>query len=184
MKSNKLLPISFKDQTIFFFEIDGAYWLPIRPICNALGLDADWHIRATKKDRLFGQGVCVHTTLGADKRQRKMVCLPEKLIYGWLCSIKITNTMKPETIVMITEYQLECYDVLHAYFNGVIIKRQSVLLQQDELTEEINSIEEKLKANEDYQKLVELTSKKKAMNKSLKEMDVALITRQLRLFTK
>ena len=92
-------------------------YVPVRPICNYLGLDWSAQYRRIKRDPvLIGmiQGVAITTTPSPDGRGgglQEMLCLPLKVLPGWLFGVS-ANRVKPELREKIVRYQRECYDVL------------------------------------------------------------------------
>ena len=63
------------------------------------------------------------TVVAADGKLRKMVCLPEFFIYGWIFSIQSQNED-------LQTYKLECYRVLYEHFHGTIGGRKDLLKQK------------------------------------------------------
>lgn len=60
------------------------FFVPVRPICDALTLNVSGQIQAVKRHRILGSVVCNLHTTGADGKTYDMVCLPLEFIYGWL----------------------------------------------------------------------------------------------------
>jgi len=112
--SNQLEPITFHEDTIFIIDHDGQPFVPIRPICENLGLD--WKSQYTKlmsEQELWNCGII--TTVAADGKQREMVCLPLKKLNAWVLGIspsKVNPDIKDKLIV----YQKECDEVLWNYW--------------------------------------------------------------------
>ena len=53
----------------------GDVLIPIRPICEALGVAYQPQIAKVKDDIILGSTVTLSVTVGADGRQREMVCV-------------------------------------------------------------------------------------------------------------
>ena len=53
----------------------GDILIPIRPICDALGVSYERQYRKAKEDDILGSTVALRATVGADGRQREMVCV-------------------------------------------------------------------------------------------------------------
>lgn len=113
-------------------------FVPIRPICDYLGVDWSAQYRRINRDPVLAesvQGVAVTTTPSADGRGgglQEMLCLPLKFLPGWLFGISATR-VKPELQDKIVRYQRECYDVLaEAFTEGRLTTDSSFddLLQQ------------------------------------------------------
>lgn len=96
-------------------------FVPIRPICEYLGVDWSAQYRRINRDAVLAesvQGVAVTTTPSADGRGgglQEMLCLPLKFLPGWLFGINAAR-VKLELQEKIVRYQRECYDVLAEAF--------------------------------------------------------------------
>ena len=53
----------------------GDILIPIRPICETLGVAYQPQIAKVKDDSILGSTVTLSVTVGADGRQREMVCV-------------------------------------------------------------------------------------------------------------
>lgn len=69
--------------------------VPIRPICDALGIDYKVQWQKLKDDEDLSSTMVLSTTVGADRKEREMCCLPIRYIFGWLFTINPKN-VKPE----------------------------------------------------------------------------------------
>ncbi len=105
---------SIEIQTV---EKDKDYCVPIRPICDALGVDFSAQRQRIDRDEILCSTVVVITTVAADKKEREMYCLPIKYVWGWLLTIDVSR-VKEEAKEVVIAYQMECYDVLYNYFFG------------------------------------------------------------------
>ncbi len=133
--NNALQSITFHQDTIFIIDQDGNPQVPIRPICENIGLD--WASQFTKlTDSESRLTVCRITTVAADGKQREMLCMPLRKLNGWLMSIspkKVSPSVRPKLI----RYQNECDDVLYNYFTtGVAVSndflRDNIIVNKDE----------------------------------------------------
>lgn len=171
--------LEFNGQIIYFLAANGTYWIAVRPICEALGLDANRQIRELRSDEILSREVSEQTLHDTSGRLQKMVCLTEKFIYGWLFQIKYANTMSEETKANLTTYKLECYHLLWNYFHGTITERQSLLKEKTQVQLQIEMLEKKIKDNDDYKKLQELKKRQKQASTSLNKMDRQIVSTQL-----
>ena len=89
--------------------------IPIKPICEALGIDYSGQIKKVKEDDFLSSTVVLSTTVGADGKDREMVCLPYEYVFGWLFTINPKN-VKPGAQEAVAKYRIECYDVLFRHF--------------------------------------------------------------------
>ena len=96
-------------------------YVPIRPICDYLGLDWSAQYRRINRDPVLSgaiQGVAITTTPSTDGRGgglQEMSCLPLKFLPGWLFGVS-ANRVKEELREKIIRYQRESYDVLWEAF--------------------------------------------------------------------
>jgi hypothetical protein len=109
-------------------EINGAEFLcprdgdnifvAIKPACEFLGIDPSSQMRNLKNDSDFlGSTVVNMTTVGADGKDREMVCLPLQFFFGWLAQIDHTK-VKEEIRPTVIQYKLEVCNVLYNHFMG------------------------------------------------------------------
>ena len=47
--------LSFNGKNIIFLNVDGTYWIALKPICKALNINADRSYRNVKKDPILGK---------------------------------------------------------------------------------------------------------------------------------
>lgn len=167
--------LKFNGRNIYMLDVNGQYWVALKPICEAIGINWDRQRITLKEDTLLSQLLCEHTMVGADGRLRKMVALPEKYVYGWLFRI---NSNNPQ----LEEYQYKCYELLYNYFHGTIVRRISALREKSDSELEIEQLQAKLRASEEYQRIQSLKKDLKTHNQQLAELDEELTTRQLSIW--
>lgn len=167
--------LSFNEKAIYFKEVGNEYWIALKPICEALNVD---YIRAYKnisEDKNLSQLLSEQTMVGADNKNRKMICLPEKYIYGWLFSLR----SKSEAL---KQYQIKCYEVLFNYFNGAIIGRKKLLEKQADTQKKIERVEQELKSNPQYIELITLRQESEQIKQYLRKIDKQIIEETPSLF--
>lgn len=113
----------------------GEVLIPIRPICDALGVNSNGQIEKIKSDPILGATDKLSLSVGPDGRQREMVCLPLQYVFGWLFTINPGNVDERAKEAVI-RYKKECYDALYNHFARA---RQR---QLDENREEIRLLDE------------------------------------------
>lgn len=94
---------------------NGEKLIPIKPICEALGIDIESQRKKIKDDDFLSSTAVLSTAVGGDGKDREMFCLPLKYIFGWLFTINPKN-VKEEAREAVTQYRVECYDVLYRHF--------------------------------------------------------------------
>ena len=102
------------DQKIMVIE-NGEKLVPIKPICEALGIDAKVQRNKLNSDEILSSVRVLSTSTGNDGKQYEMVCLPFKYIFGWLFTINPKN-VAPEAKESVLRYKMICYDVLYKHF--------------------------------------------------------------------
>ena len=173
MKTEKFL--QFNGKTIYFQSYDGQFWIAIKPICEVLNVSYNPQVLALKNDVFFKDAYTLQYMHDSSNRLQKMICLPEKYIYGWLFSI---NSSSEEFL----EYKKECYDILYNYFHGTITGRKELLKKKVEIDIELTKAENELIENPAYIKIQELKKKQSEVNKGLKNNDQKVIQETITLF--
>src|SRR5690606_25577932 len=110
---------------------NGEKLVPIKPICQALGVDFAGQKEKIENDELLGPTVGLSPTVGGDGKEREMFCLPYKFIFGWLFTINPKN-VKEEAKESVINYKLACYNALYQSFTDT----QEFLEQKQKLVEE------------------------------------------------
>ncbi len=164
--------LEFNGKRITIITADGSWHVALRPILEALNVDAEWHLRAVKTDDILSQHLCEHTGVAADNRMRKMLCLPEKYIYGWLFTIKSDSAE-------LRLFKENCYDILYNHFHGAMTARMNVLTEQDTIALKIAELEVSLMDTEQYREIQELKKRRGDTTKELKRLDIELKSGQL-----
>ena len=103
-----------KQQIVIVLK-DGDELVPVRPICDALGLNFSGQHQRINRDPILSSTVCTVHTVGGDEKNREMVAIPLKFTFGWLFTIEV-NQVKEEAREAVLQYQLECYDALYDHF--------------------------------------------------------------------
>ncbi len=106
--------------TAVLIEVEGrqSIYVPVRPICDFLGVSWQGQNRRIKGDEvLSGMSMSVNITLTdiepSSRRPKtsRMLCLPLEFINGFLFGIN-PKRVKPEVKENLIRYQMECYRVL------------------------------------------------------------------------
>ena len=137
--------------------------IPIRPLCEALGVAYAPQTTKIKEHYLFGSVVTLSVTTGKDGKQYEMLCLPAGYVLGWLLTINPAN-VKEEVRDMFASYQAECYNALYRHFFG----SQRRQLEQNQV--EIALLEELAELNQQQQQLKQtIADKRKKLEKLRQE---------------
>lgn len=129
-EEKELVPVEQKTVEFYGDELvavrleDGAVFVPVRPLCNLLGLDWSAQRQRIGRDPVLSrkiQGVGVITTpseSGAGGGMQQMLALPLEYISGFLFGVN-ANRVKDSIRERLILYQEKCYIVLsEAFFEG------------------------------------------------------------------
>lgn len=115
-----------------------AVFVPIRPICDQLGLSWPAQFERIKRDPVLSevsQGVRV-TRTPAQGGEQEMLCLPIEYLNGWLFGVSASR-IRAELRDKVLRYQRECYLVLWEAFRpellGIVTGGTSVEAASDDL---------------------------------------------------
>lgn len=113
---------------------NGETLVPMKPICDAIGVDFASQFTKAKNDEILSSVVVLSTTTGKDGKRYEMTCLPLRFVFGWLFSINPKNVSE-EARQAIIKYKMECYDALFDYFTGA----RKFLEVKERATEELTT---------------------------------------------
>lgn len=148
----KEIAIATVNKVTLFVGQDPEQLVPIRPICDALGVDFASQYQRIKRDEIYSSTVVVTTMVASDGNDREMVALPMEFIFGWLMSID-TSRVNPEAKDAVIRYKLECHKALFHYFAGAqtFLKEKQAII--DSMTREYFELQTNFK--EARQKMME-----------------------------
>ncbi len=126
---------------IVVMNADQERLIPIKPICEALGIDAKTQRNKIQEDDILHSVGVLETSTGADGKQYEMFCLPLQYIFGWLFTINPKNVNESSRGAVI-KYRRECYDILYKHFFGNLRRQIEINTQEISLLEEINQLNE------------------------------------------
>ncbi len=131
MADKALQPIEQKQVIFYEDEItavkveSGEVFIPIRPICNNLGITLAGQRERINRDPVLSEAATsVSVTL--TQQARDMICLPLKFLPGWLFGVN-ANRVKPEIRERLIRYQRECFEVLWEAFQEGRLTTDTVL---------------------------------------------------------
>jgi hypothetical protein len=179
MSNLRLIPrspsIHFEDRTLYFSNIEGQWWIALKPICDALGLRWSDQHDDLKRDPILAELYAEQRMVAADGKARKMVCLPERWIYGWLFRLSSKN---PKLLA----FQRQCYHVLFDYFHDIGETRKANALEIARAKRERQKLKVELSANESFKRYQDLNNFINGKFKEQKRADRLLEEEQLLLF--
>jgi len=109
--------------------------VPIKPICEAMGIDYPNQYTRLKNDLILSSVIVLSTTTGADGKSYEMVCLPFKYTFWWIAKIDARN-VNEESRERVLEAQNKVYDLLWDSLNAY----QEYVEYRNRLIEEQNAI--------------------------------------------
>src|SRR5690349_7833708 len=115
--------IRFQQSEISCQQEGGQVFVAIKPICDAIGINYQGQNKLIQEDEILGQLSYLTTTVGADGRNREMLCLPLEYLNGWLFGVN-TNRVKSEVRSVLVAYKRDCYKALFAHFYGHLIQKE------------------------------------------------------------
>lgn len=119
-------------------ERDGEIFIPIKPVCDAIGIDAKAQRAKLQDDEFFASTGAIITSVAADDKEREMYCIRLRDVYGWLATIN-PGKVAPEARETVVRYRRECYDVLYDYFTGSMRRTIETNNAEIALLQQINS---------------------------------------------
>ena len=133
-------------------------WVPVRPICEALGVSLQKQLEKINEHPILSSTVTLRVTVAADEKDRNMQCLPIQFVFGWLFTIH-PNNVNEEARDALIRYQLECYNALFLYFTekSNYLSEKQILI--DEKIEAYQAIQKDFKTAKDR-----LSEAKKALD--------------------
>ena len=94
---------------------NGEKRVAVKPICEALGVSWQGQYERLKTDPILSSTVKIILTVGADGKEREMVTIPFKFVFGWLFQID-SRKVNEDVREAVIRYQLECYNALYNHF--------------------------------------------------------------------
>ena len=119
-------------------ERDGEIFVPIKPICEAIGIDPKVQRRKLQEDEFFASTGVIMTSVAADEKEREMYCIRLRDVYGWLATIN-PGKVAPGAREAVAVYRRKCYDVLYEHFTGSMRRTIETNNAEIELLQRINS---------------------------------------------
>lgn len=167
------LTAEFLGKEITLVDNNGVAYVAMREVVEGIGLS--WGSQSIKLNENSKKFNCFHIeTVGADGKNRQMLCMPIKKLNGWLFSIN-PNKVRSDLKARLENYQEECFLALWDYWTEGVARRDEVknklaLWQQ-------KKAEYTQRAGERGKLLQQCKSEKQALERELLQI------KQLELFT-
>lgn len=112
--------------------------VPIKPICQALGIDESSQRKKIQEDDFFSSNAVLSTAVGADKKDREMLCLPLGFIFSWLATINPQN-VKEEAREGVKLYRVKCAQII---YKAMFLQNQFLKDKELMIEKKLNELEE------------------------------------------
>lgn len=112
----ELIEVDFRGDRLFAMRKAGDVLVAVKPICDALGVEWSAQMRRIQRDAVLSASVAMMAIVAGDGKSREMVCLPLRLLNGWLFGIDDRRVKDPAAREKIVAYKRECHDVLFSHF--------------------------------------------------------------------
>ena len=124
---------------ILTVERNGEVYVPIKPICAALGVNYSTQLEKIQADETFSEStVPLRGMVASDGKAREMICLPLWLCFLWLGTINPKNVAESVRPAVIS-YRIECAKALYEHFSGSMRRTIETNKAEIELLQQINS---------------------------------------------
>lgn len=125
--------IKINQVEISFSQQGETILVPVKPICEILGIDAKSQRESIQNHPILGLVGVLSPSTGSDGKTYEMLNLPLKYFFGWLFSID-ARKVKPESYEAVIEYQEKVYDAIYDkfYLEPVQQKKKLILLLEKE----------------------------------------------------
>jgi hypothetical protein len=167
--------LEFNEKKIYFLTVDGTWWIAIKPICEALGVDYEAQRKNLQNDKILSQLPSDQTVVAADGKLRKMLCLPEFFVYGWIFTIQSNSSL-------LEEYKWKCYELLFNYFHGTITGSDKIFKVKTKAEMELEQAENDLQKTDAYKKIASLKKVIQESSKEIKKQQKEYVKKQLPLW--
>ena len=158
---------------------NGEKRVPLKPICEALGILFSSQLQKVKDDEILGSVVLLSNTTGKDGKEYQMQTIPFMYVFGWVFGISVKN-VKEEAREALTKYKLECYKALYYHFTSYA---EYVEQKQDAIEAQLKIVDA-AKSNFNAAKTVKDDAEKQLkVLRQLTFADYDAENRQLKLFS-
>ena len=114
-------------------ESQGAERVPVKPLCDIIGVEYRPQYKKLKTDDNFKSVITLEAISDSDGNMCSMVCLPLKYVFGWLFTIN-PAAARPKARKTAAEYRKKCYDILYDHFDE---QRKFIAYKQKMITDAI-----------------------------------------------
>ena len=133
---NLTFKIDFYGWKIPVIKDSGFFWIPVKPVCQDMGIKYDSQISKLKASKVMSttplKGV------SSDRKKRIMICIRKDHFGFWLATINPERVNNPKSVERILLYQREACMVLDNYFTkGIAVNFHPTIEQSEELKKDL-----------------------------------------------
>ncbi len=148
----------YGDNVIAIRADDGTIWVPVRYLCDVLGVNYSGQYQRIQRDPVLGEALREAPVSLPDGRSYEMVCLPLKYVRGWLFGINASR-VKEEVREKLIQYQREIIEIIDRAFSrslppdhlddAMIKAMRDNAIQQAQLWEMVLAEKQRLRVTEE-----------------------------------
>ena len=169
--------LKFNDNEIPFIDYNNQYYIAVKPVCEALGVDYGGQYKSLKRNSFLKeelQLISIKRYGVSGTQRRPMICIPQKYVYGWLFSIRGQS-------IEFQSYKQQLYHMFYEYFLKPINNRSNLLVERNTVDRKIKELKDELKCkSKSYNTIQDLTYKKRTLAYRLGSIDRNLINQKQR----
>lgn len=151
---------------------DGMTIVPMRPICDALGVNVGAQLDKAKAHPIYAPVIRLSRTTGADGKKYEMICIELEYVFGWILSIHPDNVSESARESLMA-YQRECHHVLFMHFVHKAQRQHEANREEIRILEQLNAM---------YTQEKEVKSKIRELNSNLAKVRAARLDDQPSIF--
>lgn len=112
----------YGDTLVAALLADGKILVPLRPICENLGLAWSSQLQRTRRDPVLTAAIAAVfiTNTASPTGTSTVIALPLDMLPGWLFGVSASR-VKPALQEKVTRYRAECFRVLWEHFKGQVL---------------------------------------------------------------
>lgn len=122
-----LIPVLVGRHTLFVVDA-GDGMVPIRPICEALGVSFQGQVQKLRNHPSYGSTIKIILTVGADGKAHEMACMPAWLVPGFLMMVhpnKVDEASRETLILFQRDGSRLLYEALMSVRSGLPLQPAS-----------------------------------------------------------
>jgi hypothetical protein len=176
MKQSIVKFLEFNGKNLLFLSKSGVTYVAVKPVCEAIGVNYNRQFQNINEDPILSPVFAIQQMQVPGDQIRKMVCLPERYIYGWIFSIRSESKE-------LIEFKLECYDILFNHFHGTMTGRKEILQEKVKTQARLRELEQALNHSNDFKEYQDKKAYQARLGISMKIIEKRELDEVADLFT-